>query len=84
MTFAEQESGFFARVAAPYETKPASAVRQRARLSPPNVNYQWALNPRQLRQCKYGSKAEIVELASYAGTDVTGKKSAALHRQLCG
>ena len=70
MQFAEQESGFFAGRAAALETKLA-VVNGIA--YPSNVNYQYGF------ECgvKYvneteGTDVEIVELASYAGTDVTG------------
>ncbi len=70
MQFAEQESGFFAGMAAALETKLA-VVNGIA--YPSNVNYQYGF------ECgvKYvneteGTDVEIVELASYAGTDVTG------------
>lgn len=73
MQFAEQESGFFAGMAAALETKSGKVAVVNGIAYPSNVNYQYGF------ECgvKYaneteGLNAEIVELASYAGTDVTG------------
>ncbi len=75
MTFAEQESGFFAGVAAALETKTGKVAVVNGLAYPSNVNYQWGFESGvNYANAKYGSKAEIVELASYAGTDVTGKE----------
>ena len=71
--FAEQESGFFAGMAAALETTTGKVAVVNGIAYPSNVNYQYGF------ECgvKYanateGTTAEIVELPSYAGTDVTG------------
>lgn len=73
MQFAEQESGFFAGMAAALETASNKVAVVNGIAYPSNVNYQYGF------ECgvKYvneteGKSVEIVELASYAGTDVTG------------
>lgn len=73
MCFAEQESGFFAGMAAALETASDKVAVVNGIAYPSNVNYQYGF------ECgvKYvneteGKSVEIVELASYAGTDVTG------------
>ena len=73
MQFAEQESGFFAGMAAALETASGKVAVVNGIAYPSNVNYQYGF------ECgvKYaneteGLNVEIVELASYAGTDVTG------------
>lgn len=73
MQFAEQESGFFAGVAAALETKTNKVAVVNGVAFPSNVNYQFGF------ECgvKYANEAlgkdvAVVELASYAGTDVTG------------
>lgn len=72
MTFKEQESGFFAGVAAALEsgTKKVAVVNGIA--YPSNVNYQYGFESGVNYANKhYDAGAEIVEIASYAGTDVT-------------
>lgn len=73
MQFAEQESGFFAGMAAALETTTGKVAVVNGIAYPSNVNYQYGF------ECgvKYvneteGTAVEVVELASYAGTDVTG------------
>ncbi|MDE6016289.1 MAG: BMP family ABC transporter substrate-binding protein [Acetatifactor sp.] len=73
MCFAEQESGFFAGMAAALETKTGKVAVVNGVAYPSNVNYQYGF------ECgvKYvngteGKKVKIVELPAYAGTDVTG------------
>lgn len=73
MCFAEQESGFFAGMAAALETTSGKVAVVNGIAYPSNVNYQYGF------ECgvKYaneteGKSVEIVELPSYAGTDVTG------------
>lgn len=73
MCFAEQESGFFAGMAAALETKTDKVAVVNGVAYPSNVNYQYGF------ECgvKYvngteGKKVEIIELPAYAGTDVTG------------
>ena len=74
MQFAEQESGFFAGMAAALETTTNKVASVHGIAYPSNVNYQYGF------ECgvKYvneteGKSVEIVEIASYAGTDVTGE-----------
>ena len=73
MCFAEQESGFFAGMAAALETTTGKVAVVNGIAYPSNVNYQYGF------ECgvKYvneteGTNVELIELASYAGTDVTG------------
>ncbi|MDE7254510.1 MAG: BMP family ABC transporter substrate-binding protein [Acetatifactor sp.] len=73
MCFAEQESGFFAGMAAALETKTGKVAVVNGFAYPSNVNYQYGF------ECgvKYvngteGKNVKIVELPAYAGTDVTG------------
>ena len=73
MTFKEQESGFCAGLAAAMETKTGKVAVVNGIAFPSNVNYQYGFESGVNYANKhYGTKAEIVELASYAGTDVTG------------
>ena len=72
MCFAEQESGFFAGMAAALETKANKVAVVNGFAYPSNVNYQYGF------ECgvKYvngteGKNVEIIELPAYAGTDVT-------------
>lgn len=71
--FAEQESGFFAGMAAALTTVSGKVASVHGIAYPSNVNYQYGF------ECgvKYvneteGKSVEVVELPSYAGTDVTG------------
>ncbi len=73
MTFKEQESGFCAGIAAAMETKTGKVAVVNGIAFPSNVNYQYGFESGVNYANKhYGTNAEIVELASYAGTDVTG------------
>ena len=73
MTFKEQESGFAAGVAAALETKTGKVAVVNGIAYPSNVNYQYGFESGVAFANKYyGATAEVVELASYAGTDVTG------------
>ena len=73
MTFKEQEGGFCAGMAAALETKTGKVAVVNGIAFPSNVNYQWGFESGVNYANKYyGSNAEIVEIASYAGTDVTG------------
>jgi len=74
MQFAEQESGFFAGMAAALETKTGKVAVVNGIAYPSNVNYQYGF----MSGVKYvniteGKNVVCVELASQAGTDVTGK-----------
>lgn len=73
MTFKEQESGFAAGIAAAMETKTGKVAVVNGIAYPSNVNYQYGFESGVNYANKhYGTTATIVELASYAGTDVTG------------
>lgn len=72
MQFAEQESGFFAGVAAALETQTGKVAVVNGVAYPSNVNYQYGFESGVYYAVKnLGATAEIVELPSYAGTDVT-------------
>ena len=73
MLFAEQEGGFFAGVAAALETKTNKVAVVNGVAFPSNVNYQFGFESgvNYVNEV-YGKNVEIVELASYAGTDITG------------
>jgi len=71
--YAEQESGFYAGMAAALSTTTGKVAVVNGIAFPSNVNYQYGF------ECgvKYaneteGLNVEVVELPSYAGTDVTG------------
>jgi len=73
MCFAEQEAGFFAGVAAALETKTGKVSVVNGIAYPTNVNYQYGFECGvKYANAVYGTTAEVVELASYAGTDVLG------------
>ena len=73
MTFKEQESGFCAGIAAAMETKTGKVAVVNGIAFPSNVNYQYGFESGVNYANKHlGTSAEVVELASYAGTDVTG------------
>ncbi|SDY65600.1 nucleoside-binding protein [Tindallia californiensis] len=72
MTFAEEESGFFAGVAAALETETGKVAVVNGIAFPSNVNYQWGFESGVMYANQhFGTDAEVVELPSYAGTDVT-------------
>ena len=74
MNFAEQESGFFAGMAAALETKSNKVAVVNGIAYPSNVNYQFGFESGVNYVNKvYGKNVELVELSGYAGTDVTGK-----------
>lgn len=74
MNFAEQESGFFAGIAAALETKTNKVAVVNGIAYPSNVNYQFGFESGVNYANKvYGKDVELVELSGYAGTDVTGK-----------
>ena len=73
MQFKEQEGGFFAGMAAALTTKTKKVAVVNGIAYPSNVNYQYGfMSGVNYANKHYGTGAEIVELASYAGTDVTG------------
>lgn len=72
MTFKEQESGFFAGMAAALETQTGKVAVVNGIAYPSNVNYQYGFESGvNYANAKLGASAEVVEIASYAGTDVT-------------
>ncbi len=73
MTFKEQESGFPAGLAAALTTKTGKVAVVNGIAYPSNVNYQYGfMSGVNYANKYYGTKAECVELPSYAGTDVNG------------
>lgn len=73
MLFAEQEGGFFAGVAAAFETQTNKVAVVNGIAFPSNVNYQYGFESgvNYVNEV-FGKNVELVELPSYAGTDVTG------------
>lgn len=72
MTFKEQESGFFAGIAAALESQTKKVAVVNGIAYPSNVNYQYGFESGvNYANAKYDAGVEIVEIASYAGTDVT-------------
>lgn len=73
MTFAEEESGFMAGMAAALETKTNKVAVVNGIAFPSNVNYQYGFESGvNYVNAMYDKNVEVVELPSYAGTDVTG------------
>lgn len=73
MMFAEEESGFFAGIAAALETVSKKVAVVNGVAYPSNVNYQFGFESGvNYANEKFDTGVEIVELPSYAGTDVTG------------
>lgn len=73
MTFAEQESGFFAGMAAALESKTKKVAVVNGIAFPSNVNYQFGFESGvTYANKKFDTGVEVIELPSYAGTDVTG------------
>ena len=73
MQFAENEGGFFAGIAAALETQTGKVAVVNGVAYPSNVNYQFGFESGVAYANKnLGAKAEVVEIPSYAGTDVTG------------
>lgn len=73
MTFKEQESGFCAGIAAALETKTGKVAVVNGIAYPSNVNYQYGFESGVNYANKHlNANATLVELDSYAGTDVTG------------
>lgn len=73
MCFAEQESGFFAGMAAALETASNKVAVVNGIAYPSNVNYQYGfMCGVKYANKNYGTNAECVEESAYAGTDVTG------------
>ena len=73
MTFREQESGFLQGITAAMQTVTGKVAMINGIAYPSNVNYQYGFESGVNYANKYfGTSAEVVELAAYAGTDVTG------------
>jgi len=73
MTFQEEESGFFAGLAAALETKSNKVAFVGGMPFPSVVNYHYGFNSGvNYANAHFGTKAVIVDLPSYSGTDVTG------------
>lgn len=73
MTFKEEESGFFAGVAAALSTKTNKVAVVNGMAFPSNVNYQYGfMSGVNYANAKYGTAAECVELPSFAATDLFG------------
>lgn len=72
MLFAEEESGFFAGIAAALETKTGKVAVVNGVAFPSNVNYQFGfMSGVEYANKHYGTTAEVVEDPAYAGKDVT-------------
>ena len=73
MSFKREQAGFCAGIAAALETTTNKVAVVNGVGYPTNVDYQYGfMSGVNYANKNYGSSAEIVELASYAGTDVTG------------
>ncbi len=73
MTFKEEESGFFAGVAAALSTKTNKVAVVNGMAFPSNVNYEYGfMSGVNYANAKYGTTAEYVELPSFAATDLFG------------
>jgi len=73
MLFAEEESGFFAGIAAAMETTSGKVASVHGMAYPSNVNYQFGFESGVNYANKHlGTNAVIVSLPSYGGTDVLG------------
>ena len=73
MTFKEQEGGFFAGLAAAFSTQTGKVAVVNGIAFPTNVSYEYGfMSGVNYANAKYGTDVEIVELPSYAGTDMGG------------
>ena len=73
MTFKEQEAGFLAGLAAAFSTSTGKVAVVNGIAFPTNVSYQYGfMSGVNYANAKYGTSVEIVELPSYAGTDLGG------------
>ena len=69
MTFQEEQGGFFVGVAAALTTKTNKVAVVNGIAFPSNVNYQFGfMASMNYANAKFGTKAELVELPSFAGT----------------
>ena len=74
MMYKEEEGGFLAGIAAALSTKSNKVAVVNGITFPSNVNYQYGfMSGVNYANRHYGTKAEIVELASYSGVDLNGK-----------
>jgi basic membrane protein A len=74
MQFHEEESGFFAGIAAALETKTGKVAVVNGIAFPSNVNYQFGfMSGVNYANKYYGSSAIYVELPSYTGKDAAGR-----------
>ena len=72
MQFKEQESGFFAGMAAALESKTKKVAVVNGIAYPSNVNYQYGFESGvNYANAKFNTDVKCIELPSYAGTDVT-------------
>ena len=72
--YKEEEGGFFAGVAAALSTKTNKVAVVNGIAFPSNVNYQYGfMSGVNYANKHYGTKAEVIELASYSGTDINGQ-----------
>ena len=73
MTFKEEESGFYAGVAAALSTVSNKVAVVNGMAFPSNVNYEYGfMSGVNYANAKYGTAAEYVELPSFAATDLFG------------
>lgn len=73
MTFSEQESGFFAGIAAALETKTNKVAVVNGIAYPSNVSYQKGFESGvNYANAHYGTTVELVSLPTYSATDASG------------
>ena len=74
MTYKEEEGGFFAGIAAALSSASGKVAVINGMAFPSNVNYQFGfMSGVAYANEKYGTKAECVEIPSFAGTDMAGR-----------
>ncbi|GMO44905.1 MAG: BMP family ABC transporter substrate-binding protein [Termitinemataceae bacterium] len=74
MQFKEEQAGFFAGLAAALYTKTNKVAVVNGMAFPPNVNFQFGFySGVNYANKAFGTKAQYIELPSYAGTDVRGE-----------
>ena len=74
MSFKEEEAGFLAGIAAALTSKTNKVAVVNGIAFPTNVNYQFGfMSGVNYANKHFGTETKIIELASYSGTDVTGK-----------
>ena len=73
LKFAEQEGGFLAGIAAALSSESGKVASVHGIAYESNVNYQYGFaSGVNYANAHYGTNAEVIEIASYAGTDITG------------